>query len=110
MKRTPPSSGFAGALIIFGGLIVLGMNMGLSIKRNEGESWLDCALRYGRKYGLEHEIKTEYDESIAAGNNEEDAAWGAVYEWDCCDLTVEGDRKTKRHTVSGSDAADDDDL
>lgn len=58
----------------------------LGISRNEGESWLDCALRYGRKFGLENEVQEQYDRYRALGDTEEEAAWGAVYEWDCCDL------------------------
>ena len=61
----------------------------LGIKRNPDESWHDCAMRYAKKYGLEHEVEKEYQESIAAGESEESAAWCACYEWDICDLMEE---------------------
>lgn len=58
----------------------------LGIKRQPGESWRDCAIRIGRQYGLEHEVTEDYDAAIARGETEEEAAWGACYEWDVCEI------------------------
>lgn len=60
--------------------------MSLGIKRNPSETWLDCALRYAKPYGLEQEIRTAYEREIKDGATEDIAAWRACYEWDVCDL------------------------
>ena len=59
---------------------------GLKITRLPGESWRDCASRYGRKYGLEREVLDEFDKNIAAGDPEDDAAHAACFDWDVCEL------------------------
>ncbi len=58
----------------------------LGISKNEGESWRECAVRYGRKWGMESEVTEEFDRLRGLGDDEEQAAWGACYEWDVCDL------------------------
>ena len=57
----------------------------LVLTRNENESWLECALRYAKPYGMEHEVKEYYDEFIANGSTEENAAFDACLEWDLLD-------------------------
>ena len=66
--------------------------IGLSIKRLADESWRDCARRYGKANGLEHEITELFVSMVATGMPDDDAAWSAVYEWDCCDLHDEKKR------------------
>jgi len=56
-----------------------------NVERLTGENWRDCAIRYGLKWGLELEVGKYYDEEIAIGADEENAAWMAVYEYDCFD-------------------------
>lgn len=58
----------------------------LKITRNEGESWLQCALRYAKKYGVELEVQDAYNEHIASGSDEAEAAFDACYDWDICEL------------------------
>lgn len=58
----------------------------LGISREKDETWRECAIRYGRKYGLEWEITEWFDRGIAAGKPDFEAAIEAVNEWDCCDL------------------------
>jgi hypothetical protein len=49
------------------------------------ESWRDCVKRYARRYGLEHECLTHYDSEVADGTPEDEAAFNALYSWDCTD-------------------------
>lgn len=60
--------------------------MGLGIRRQEDETWYDCAMRYAKKYDLESEVKDDYDQGIKDGDSEEEAAWGACYEWDILEV------------------------
>jgi hypothetical protein len=62
------------------------MTVGLAIKKKEGESWKECARRYGAENGLEHEVMDSYESYIRAGNNEANAAWSACVDWDVADL------------------------
>lgn len=54
----------------------------IGVARAEGESWLECALRHARPYGLEDEIKAEFEANVRAGVPERDAARIACLEWD----------------------------
>lgn len=74
--------------------------VGLKITRNPGESWRDCAARYGRAEGLEFEVTQWFDDIMRyqPGVGEERAALEAVCEWDCCDLAFDGKTgTTTRH-------------
>ena len=59
--------------------------IGLKITKLPSETWRQCALRYGKRHGLEHEVAEAYDK-IAKDEYDDEAAWEAVNEWDCCDL------------------------
>src|SRR5262245_48362987 len=48
-----------------------------SVVRLNGENWRDCAIRYGLRWGLGVEVGKYFDEEIAIGANEENAAWMA---------------------------------
>jgi hypothetical protein len=63
---------------------------GLGIRRNAGETWLEAALRLAAPWHLEVEIREHYEASRSRGVSEEEAAWGAVMEWDVAEL-LEGD-------------------
>lgn len=54
----------------------------LYISKASKETWLDAAKRWARPFGLEEEIQDSYHKLIKEGNSEEDAAFGACYEWD----------------------------
>jgi hypothetical protein len=56
-----------------------------SVVRLDRETWRDCAIRYGVRWGLGVEVGKYYDEEIAIGASHEGAAWMAVYEYDCFD-------------------------
>lgn len=62
----------------------------IGITRAENESWLECALRHARPYGLEEEIRAEYTANIRAGLPEKDAALVACIEWDVALLAEDG--------------------
>lgn len=58
------------------------MGIGLKAVRNEGETWRECVIRNAKQYGLEVECLQIFDRDVAAGSEESDAAWDAMYEWD----------------------------
>jgi hypothetical protein len=61
--------------------------MALVVKRNEGETWKQTALRYAAKRGLEDEVEGAFNE-LAEGHglSEREAALGACVEWDVADF------------------------
>jgi hypothetical protein len=61
--------------------------MPLKITRLENESWEDCARRYARPHGLELEVMENFRAAIARGENEDQAAFDACYEWDLTEWT-----------------------
>lgn len=65
--------------------------IGLGIRRQDGETWLEAALRIAAKYGMAREVKEEYDELRQRGVSEEEAAWAACYEWDVAELLEDDD-------------------
>jgi hypothetical protein len=67
------------------------MNIGLGIRKNANETWLQAALRNAAPYGLEIEVKEEYDYCIAQGFTEARAALNACYEWDVALLMDENE-------------------
>ena len=58
----------------------------LQISRLDGETWLECARRLGRKYGLERELMEAFEKNLKAGDSEATAAFEACYKWDVCEL------------------------
>jgi len=64
--------------------------IGLKITKLPSETWRECAARYGRRNGLEHEVLQVYDEFAKGNDDDDEAAWTAVYEWDCTDLHKSG--------------------
>jgi hypothetical protein len=56
------------------------------IQRLPGESWRDCVKRIGLKYGLDHEVLTDFDRNVGAGEPEDEAAFNACWSWDVCEL------------------------
>lgn len=59
--------------------------MSLVLKKRESETWREAALRQAARYNMEGEVAEFYDRFIAAGDTEDQAAWGACYEWDVLD-------------------------
>jgi hypothetical protein len=57
--------------------------MSLMVQRNEDESWRECVERVAGKYGLGAECLSIFDDEVSGGKDPGDAAWGALYEWDC---------------------------
>lgn len=53
--------------------------------RYTSETWRECVERYASKQLLKDECLAEYDKLIEKGRSEMDAAWKALYEWDCLD-------------------------
>lgn len=49
----------------------------------------DCVERVAGEHGLEEECLNIFDEEVLNGMNPADAAWDALYEWDCLALGPE---------------------
>lgn len=64
--------------------------IGLGLKKEPGQTWLEAALVAAKPHGLETEIQEEYDAAIRRGEKEEDAALHACMEWDVATLFVDG--------------------
>lgn len=62
--------------------------MKLVLKRLDGESWLQAAIRLSRQSDLEKEVRDSYRAFRAAGDNEMLAAWHACYDWDLLEAEV----------------------
>tara|TARA_R110002020_G_scaffold209490_4_gene415462 strand:+ start:181 stop:372 length:192 start_codon:yes stop_codon:yes gene_type:complete len=54
----------------------------LSATRKEKETWRDMVIRYAKPWGLKHDVLREYNRLINKGWKENQAAWGALYDWD----------------------------
>jgi hypothetical protein len=59
--------------------------MGLVLKKREGETWREAALRQASRYSMQSEVAEFYDRFIAEGDTEDRAAWAACLEWDVLD-------------------------
>lgn len=57
------------------------------VRQLPGESWRDTVTRVAGRSGLTDECLWEFDRRVAAGDTEPRAAYDALYEWDCLDLT-----------------------
>lgn len=64
--------------------------MALVVKRLEGETWKQTALRYAAKYGLAEEVAEAFDELVEGGTPADQAAWNACVEWDVAEFEVRG--------------------
>lgn len=47
------------------------------------ETWHEVVKRVASAEGLEMECLSAYDSYVTAGDNSYDAAWCALYDWDC---------------------------
>lgn len=60
--------------------------MPLVVRRlSENESWRECVARYALKGGLLEECLDFFDDAVKNGEEENIAAFNALYEWDCTD-------------------------
>lgn len=53
------------------------------VMKNQGETWRDCVVRISRKFGVEDECVPVFDSQVDGGIAESEAAWNALFEWDC---------------------------
>lgn len=60
--------------------------MSLVLRREEGESWYQAAIRQATKYGMEFEVDADYQSFIHLGYSDQEAAFDACYEWDVLDF------------------------
>lgn len=75
--------------------------IGLGISRLENETWRECALRYGKHYGMEGEIEDSFNDYVARGDAEEEAAWAACLDWDVASIFKDGiEQRPPKDTVA----------
>lgn len=58
------------------------MPMAASNIKQVDEDWPTYTRRVAKKYGLEAEVMSAYDEYINGGDEPEHASWCALYDWD----------------------------
>ena len=58
------------------------MKIQLGFKIEEGETPYEAGVRYAERYGMKFEFDKYYKKFKASGDTEEEAVWGALYEWD----------------------------
>ena len=54
----------------------------LVAKRKGKETWRDMVIRYAKPWGLKRDVLREYNRLISKGWKQNQAAWGALYDWD----------------------------
>ena len=54
----------------------------LVAKRKGKETWRDMVIRYAKPWGLKRDVLREYNRLINKGWKQNQAAWGALYDWD----------------------------
>lgn len=59
------------------------MSVGLGLARREGEGYRDVIVRLVKENGPVEECLEEFDRLLGNGVAEDEAAWAALYEWDC---------------------------
>lgn len=59
--------------------------MPLVLKKKEGETWREAMVRVASAHGLEAECTQVFEHEVKHGIPEDEAAWDALYEWDCLD-------------------------
>lgn len=59
------------------------MGVGLGLTLLDGESYRDAVIRLAKENGLVEECLEEYGRLLANGVADDEAAWAALYEWDC---------------------------
>lgn len=68
-------------------------DIGLGFRKTENETWREAVARVARPYGLDNECLSAYNRSVEQGVGEEEAAWCALYDWDCLEVYVDGKPK-----------------
>ena len=61
----------------------------LVAKRNKNETWRDMVIRYAKPWGLKRDVLHEYSRLIDKGWKPNQAAWGALYDWDLVEYEEE---------------------
>lgn len=64
------------------------MEVGLRVKRNDGETWRDAVRRVAGHHGMAAECLACFDRELSLGSDDGEAAWSALYEWDCLEPCV----------------------
>jgi hypothetical protein len=70
--------------------------VGLGLTKEDNETWRECAIRYGKAYGMDREVAESYDAEIASSEDESTAAWSACRDWDVLNIFVNGTERKAR--------------
>ncbi len=62
---------------------------GLTVIKNQGETWRDAVIRIAKKFGLEDECIPIFDSQVDGGVPENEAAYNALYEFDAVEEVEE---------------------
>lgn len=71
-------------------------SIGLGLTRESGETWRECAIRYGKAWGMEREVAESYDAEISSGEDESTAAYAACSDWDVLNIFENGIERKAR--------------
>ena len=63
--------------------------MALILRKEKSETWKEAVLRYARPYHLEEDVLETFTRLVKNGESEDQAAWGALYEWDLLEAANE---------------------
>ena len=61
----------------------------LVAKRKGKETWRDMVIRYAKPWGLKRDVLREFDRLVSKGWRRNQAAWGALYDWDLLEYEEE---------------------
>jgi hypothetical protein len=64
--------------------------MPLVVKRKLAETWRDAVARRASEFGLERECLRAYDERLAEGMHEAEAAFRALAQFECLFVVPDG--------------------
>lgn len=67
----------------------------LSITRDDGETWREAVARYATPWGLQEETLILFDRLLESGEQESEAAFTCLYEWDLVECVPEVPCPTK---------------
>lgn len=65
------------------------VTVSLGFKRGPNETTFDAMKRVAESHSLWEEVRADYEMGIKDGLDPDNAAWGALYEWDCCEVMCE---------------------
>lgn len=62
------------------------VSVSLGFRRLQDETTYAAMKRIAQSHGLWDDVRSEYEKGVKDGLDPDNAAWAALYEWDCCDV------------------------